>query len=129
MILVDSDVLIDVLRKDPTAVALLGAIRAQNEFGISVVSRMETIRGCLNREFQQRAENLLNKARIFLLSEQVSARADDLITAHYLGNNMSVTDALIAATAIEYDLPLLTKNQRDFRFISGLKLLQYPTVS
>ena len=39
---------------------------------------------------------------------------------------MSVQDALIAATAITHRLPLLTKNQRDFQFVPGLKLLPYP---
>ena len=129
MILVDSDVLIDVLRKDATAVALLAVVQAQHRFGISVVSRMETIRGCVDREFQLRAESLLRKAHVFALNEQISKRADSLVTAYFLSNNMSVPDALIAATALELDLPLLSKNQRDYRFIPGLKLLPYPTAA
>ena len=39
---------------------------------------------------------------------------------------MTTLKAPIAATALVYDLPLLTKNQRDFRFIPDLKLLPYP---
>ena len=35
-------------------------------------------------------------------------------------------DALIAATALEYGAPFITKNQRDYRFINGLNLLAYP---
>jgi hypothetical protein len=36
-----------------------------------------------------------------------------------------IADALIAATAIVIDAPLLSKNQRDYRFIQGLNLLPY----
>lgn len=35
-------------------------------------------------------------------------------------------DALIAATTITQNMPLLSKNQRDFRFIQELILLPYP---
>ncbi len=36
------------------------------------------------------------------------------------------TDALIAATAVALDMPFVTKNQRDYQFITGLRLLAYP---
>jgi predicted nucleic acid-binding protein len=32
----------------------------------------------------------------------------------------------IAATAVTWDMPLISKNQRDYKFISGLELLPYP---
>lgn len=32
-------------------------------------------------------------------------------------------DSIIAATALEYDLPLATRNTRDFRHIEGLTLI------
>ena len=34
--------------------------------------------------------------------------------------------ALIAATALSHEVPLVTQNVRDFRFIAGLRLLLYP---
>ncbi len=88
---------------------------------------METIRGCLNREMQQKAERLLKQVELVSLDAHISTKADQLITSYYLSNNMAVPDALIAATALVYDLPLLTKNQRDFRYLPGLQLLPYPT--
>jgi tRNA(fMet)-specific endonuclease VapC len=36
---------------------------------------------------------------------------------------ISVPDALIAATALAYDLPLVTHNAKDFTEIDGLKLI------
>jgi predicted nucleic acid-binding protein len=37
-----------------------------------------------------------------------------------------IPDALIAATAMSVNQPFISKNQRDYRFISGLQLLPYP---
>ncbi len=36
------------------------------------------------------------------------------------------TDVLIDATALSLGLPFVTKNERDYRFITGLRLLSYP---
>ena len=36
---------------------------------------------------------------------------------------MKLGDALIAATALLYDLPLVTRNVNDFKHIAGLKLI------
>ena len=36
---------------------------------------------------------------------------------------MALADAIIAATALTYDLPLLTHNTKDYEGIVGLKLL------
>jgi len=36
---------------------------------------------------------------------------------------MSLSDAIIAATALEHDLTLVTRNLKDFEWIEGLKLL------
>lgn len=127
MVLIDSDVLIDVLRQDQIALKSLLSAQYVGRLGISVVSRMETVRGCLNREFLQKAERLLKQFEVIQLSELISLLADDLVTTYYLSNNLTVQDALIAATAITHGLPLLSKNQRDFKFIPSLRLLGYPT--
>ncbi|HEX8329577.1 MAG TPA: type II toxin-antitoxin system VapC family toxin [Hymenobacter sp.] len=130
LILLDSDVLIDVLRKDAVAETLVTTLGSAAPLGISIVSRMKTIRRCRNREVQQQAEKLLRRFQVLALDEAISRRADELISHYYLGQNLEIPDALIAATAIEYDLPLLSKNQRDFRFLdeSGLVLLPYPSI-
>ena len=130
LILVDSDVLIDVLRKDAMAETVLTALGSASPLGISIVSRMETIRGCWNFEVKQQAEKLLKRFQVVALDGAISRRADELVSQYYLGHNLEIPDALIAATAIEYDLPLLSKNQRDFQFMdkSGLQLLPYPSI-
>lgn len=39
-----------------------------------------------------------------------------------LSHKLSIPDAIIAATALVYDLELYTLNLKDFRFIPGLTL-------
>ena len=41
---------------------------------------------------------------------------------------MSLGDAIIAATALEYDLPLVTRNEDDFKNITGLKVINPFTI-
>jgi predicted nucleic acid-binding protein len=43
-----------------------------------------------------------------------------------LSHGLLIADALIAATAVVLDAPLISKNQRDYQFIAGLNLLAYP---
>lgn len=126
--LVDSDILIDVLRKNTLAVSMLDVLLSKGPVAVSVVSRMETIKGCLNREAQQQAERLLKQLQLVGLDARIATRADQLVTQYFLSHRLAVADALIAATAIVYELPLLSKNQKDFRFLdkAGLQLMPYP---
>lgn len=36
---------------------------------------------------------------------------------------MKLGDSIIAATALEYGVPLVTRNENDFRHISGLQIV------
>ncbi|MCQ3975644.1 MAG: type II toxin-antitoxin system VapC family toxin, partial [Anaerolineae bacterium] len=58
--------------------------------------------------------------------ETISDVAVDLLRRYRLSHGLLIADALIAATALSLDTPLVTKNQRDCRFIAGLRLLAYP---
>lgn len=52
---------------------------------------------------------------------------DDRIAARAIAlrqqKNMSLGDALIAATALTYSLPLCTRNKDDFKHIAGLEII------
>ncbi|QTA83241.1 PIN domain-containing protein [Desulfonema limicola] len=60
------------------------------------------------------------------LNEKISDKAVELIKQYRLSHGLAMPDAMIAATAIILDKEFITKNQRDYRFIKGLKLLPYP---
>lgn len=53
-------------------------------------------------------------------------KALPLLQQYRLSHGLLIADALIAATAIETKFPLISKNQRHYRFIENLQLLPYP---
>lgn len=52
--------------------------------------------------------------------------AMELLKQYRGSHGLKIPDALIAATAIVHQAPLMTKNQKDFRFIKTLELPRYP---
>ncbi|WP_245536663.1 PIN domain-containing protein [Thiothrix nivea] len=50
----------------------------------------------------------------------------ELLQQYRLSHGLLIPDGLIAATAIEAGIPLISKNQKDYRFIQELQLLPYP---
>jgi predicted nucleic acid-binding protein len=60
------------------------------------------------------------------LNGQISDVAIDLLHRYRLSHGLLIADALIAATALSQSIPFLTKKERDYRFIAGLRLLPYP---
>jgi len=87
---------------------------------------MELIVGCGNQADLQAVERFLRRFRILKLTDQISDAAVDLLRQYRLSHGLLIADALIAATALGYSEPFITKNQRDYRFIAGLNLLPYP---
>lgn len=87
---------------------------------------MELIVGCRNKVELQALEQFLAQFQIFTLTRQIGDRATELLQTYCLSHRLLIADALIAATAIENQIPLLSKNQRDFRFLQDLSLLPYP---
>jgi predicted nucleic acid-binding protein len=86
---------------------------------------MELLIGCRNKTEQQHLEKFLRRFVVVKLDEDASDRALNLLLTYRLSHGLLIADALIAATALRADAPFITKNQRDYRFISGLKLLPY----
>lgn len=126
LILIDTDILIDAARSITLALDRLEQEEQSSTLAISVITQMELTIGCRNRGELQQLNNFLQRYQRIPLSEPISTQAIGLMTAYYLSHRLLIADALIAATAITLNVPLLSKNQRDYRFIEGLSLLPYP---
>lgn len=126
MIIVDTDILIDTGRFVESAVDCLQQIEQNHTASISSVTKMELIVGCRNKNELNLLEKFLDRFQIIALDQQISDTAIDLLNQYRLSHGLLIADALIAATAIVFDLPLVSKNQRDYRFVDKLKLLPYP---
>jgi predicted nucleic acid-binding protein len=109
-LLVDTDVFVDHLR---------GAHRfrhGSHQVSYSVISRCELFAGHAVEE--ERVTRLLGPFQELGVDRAVAERAGRLRRAR----NIRVPDALIAATALEHGLTLVTRNQRDFSAVSGLQI-------
>ncbi|NEQ30071.1 MAG: type II toxin-antitoxin system VapC family toxin [Leptolyngbya sp. SIO4C5] len=125
-LLVDTDILIDIANRDETAINRLKAESQQGPLAISSITVMELIVGCRNKQEQNQLEDFLAQFQVIALDGKVSTQAIALLKNYCLSHGLLIADALIAATAIANNIALLSKNQRDFRFIQELELLAYP---
>lgn len=126
LILVDTDVLIDVARSVAEAVGCLQDVEHQARSAISVITQMELMVGCRNKVELQVIESFVNRFQVIKLNERISDICIELFRTYRSSHGLLIADGLIAATALFLDCPLISKNQRDYRFIAGLHLLAYP---
>ena len=125
-VIVDTDILIDVGRGVSQAITCLQKTESQASLAVSVVTQMELFVGCRNKVELQQVERFLKRFIILKLTEQVSDTAVELLRKHRLSHGLLIADGLIAATALAFDAEFVSKNQRDYQFIAGLRLLSYP---
>ena len=90
---------------------------------ISTVTIAELIQGVRNTEELRRVQKI-GKALVQIhIHTSISQKAIQLLAQFHLSHGLLYLDALIAATAIEKNLTLVTDNIKDFHFIKSLKLL------
>jgi predicted nucleic acid-binding protein len=124
--IIDTDILIDTSRNKSEAIDYLQNLQASSTLAISAVTQMELIVGCTNKADLRKIENFLQQFSIIKIDQDISDRSVELLKFYRLSHGLLIADSLIAATAIVWDYPLATKNQRDYKFIQELNLLPYP---
>jgi len=119
--LIDTDVLIWMTRGHTGAAARLQSLLP---WTISAVTYMELAQGCRSKqELAQIQKGLaLSRTTIFPISSAISDRAIELINSYALSHSMRLGDALIAATATEHGLAVLTANAKHFSAIPELAI-------
>ena len=111
--LVDTDVLIWHLRGYSQATRRLDELCALTLSAVSYLEVLQSIRNkakltTVNKMLAHRAATLLP------VSEAITQRAIELMEAITLSSGLRVGDALIAATALDHVLPVLTANVKHF---------------
>jgi predicted nucleic acid-binding protein len=125
--LVDTDIVISFLHGRSDAIALLTQLRPHG-LAMSVITLMEVLEGIESGRTPKRARRgfrlFMRRVRILVVSRAVAHRSAD-IRLHLRRQGRPVNeralDLLIAATAIEHDLILVTRNDRDYHDVPGLR--------
>jgi predicted nucleic acid-binding protein len=121
MMLVDTDVLIWHLRGYPQATRRLDELGALT---LSAISWLEVLQGMRNKAELVAVKKMLahRAATLLPVSEAITQRAIELMEAITLSHGLQMGDALIAATALDHGLPVLTANVKHFGAVQGLKV-------
>lgn len=122
--LIDTDVLIWLTRGHAGAAAKLQSL---NPWRISTVTYIELAQGCRNQQELAQVKQGLSAANteIISITPVICTRATTLIDDYALSGGLRLADALIAATAIEMNLTLLTANIKHFSVINQLKINRF----
>lgn len=125
LLLIDTDVLIDYSRGIEKTKGILKTLESDLTLAISVVTQLELMVGCENKADFKSLQNFLSNFEIIQLSKSISEKAVDLFKKYRLRHGVLIPDMLIASTALILEIPLLSKNRKDFRFINKLELIEY----
>lgn len=109
--LVDTDVLVDHLRGASEL-----TVRLRDRLSYSIITRAELFAG--RREAEDDVKRLLDGLSEVPLTRSIAEDAGRIRRA----TGVRLPDALIAATAIEHGLRLVTRNRKDYERIPKLKL-------
>lgn len=124
-ILIDSDILIDAGRGQEQAITFLESSGTAQSLAISIITAMELVIGCQSKAELRSLETFLQRFRIIQINPEISRIAYQLLIEYRLSHGLLIADALIAATAINLETAFVSKNQRDYRFITNLNLIPY----
>ena len=118
MDLIDTDVLIDIQRGHPPALAWFAGL-TQLPAAPGFVA-MELIQDARNASEVRRALQLVAPLQVVWPTEADCARALSDFTAYHLSHGLGLLDALIAACAVGRSATLFTFNIKHYRVVPGL---------
>jgi len=119
MIILDSDVMIDVLRQYTPAITWLEAL-GDEEIILPGFVVMELLQGCSSRAEQEKVENILAAFEIVWPSAETCDEALGVFARYHLSHNIGLLDALIGQTAVALDMALHTFNRKHYAVIPNL---------
>lgn len=123
MVLLDTDVFVDILRQHGSAVTWLRSLGPET-IGVLGLVAMELLQGCRSREQQQQVETALAPYILYWPTQVDCARAYGEFAAYYLSHGLGVLDALIAETAVGLGVTLATFNEKHYGVLDSLQTVQ-----
>jgi len=123
-LIVDTDVLIWYSRGYQKAIDV---IHSFDKFSISVVTYIEIIQGVRNKKELntfKKALGILN-VQVIQINELISTKAMFYVEQYALSHSMELADALIGASSIIKQLPLITGNEKHYKHLPEIKIQKF----
>ena len=122
---VDADIMIEVLRKNPVAASFL-----KNDIGpfnivLSAITIAEIQQGSTNKENLHQINRFLKQYIVLPIEYHISNIFSSLVQKYVLSHNTDIGDIFVAATSLYYQLPLLTMNHKHYKHIPNLQLIKH----
>ena len=121
--IIDTDILIDASKENQDSINFL-TMQQDAGIQISIISAIELVVGCRNKTELSQTQNFLQSCTILPITVAASEVAYQLIETFALSHGLLMGDALIAATVLERDATLYTKNTRHFQMIPRLAIIR-----
>jgi len=117
----DTDILIWIQKGSEKAARLIE--RAEDRY-ISIQSYMELLQGAKNKTHHKYVKDFISEFEfsILPLTENIGHRALIYVEEYALSSGMRAGDAIIAATAVENNMPLSSSNVKHFKAVKELEL-------
>ncbi len=117
----DTDIFIWVQRGNEKAAKIMDKVQ---ERYLSIQTYMELFQSAKNKRQHEYIKDFLSSYGFLILpfTENIGYRASIYIEEYTLSSNLRAGDAIIAATAIENNMTLLSDNAKHFRPVKDLKL-------
>ncbi len=124
LMLIDTDIIIWYMCGNQAA---RETIEKHQGFTISVVTYMELVQSMRNKNELSTLRKALKSWRtnIIYITEEISSKSMFYVEQHYLSHSMQLADALIGATAVSHDIPLLTGNAKHYKIVKEIQLSKF----
>lgn len=122
--LVDTDVLIWHLRGSPKAKLRLDAMAKLTISAVTYLELLQGVRNAAELSVLQKSLSMRNTERL-PLTPAITARAVALMEDSGLSHGLRLGDALIAATALEHCLAVVTGNFKHFSPVENLRVERF----
>src|SRR5687768_16146619 len=108
--LIDTNVFTKFFLGDISVKRFLGNVNACT----NAIIFIELIQGSIKKQKRELVKKHISNYPCYHLTPQISLKAIELIDTYSASKGLALADALIAATALEHDLILVTYNTKDF---------------
>jgi tRNA(fMet)-specific endonuclease VapC len=117
--LLDTDVLIDVSRGRSDAASYVDSL---GDAAISIITAQELIVGARDKRDLEAIDSLISTYSVEHIDAVIGVLAYNLLKRHAKSDGLRTFDSVLAATAMERNIVLASRNRKHFSMIEGLRI-------